>query len=447
MRRGLDPLGLIMLGAFVVRIAPINQPLWFDEAYTAWLAKLPLRDMLNATLEDVHGPLWYLIAGASVRLFGESEIALRAPSLILGMLCVCFTYFLARELLGHRTALIAAAIMAFNPLAVYHSGESRMYSLLLCSVLVASYGSVTGKRWAVIGGTALTLFSHNLGFIYLPGIALLAGKANIKRVLPAMALGILPYMLWLPSLVYQMSHNQFGQSYWISYFTGNPFATLLAAVTQLWFPHFRFEAMSRVGALVTFALFLFPAVAAIRVRKLNIIALLAVTVLPMLAELGASIVFQPIILSRTLIGTLPIWAMLIAWWITLPRMWTWSKAGLVGLAACVIFSSNIALLSYKRGQFMIPMLDAINVTRQPGDVICHTSPSTFLWYEFYKPVQSVVINRVDPDTCQFIIYGKSIFPDDPNVHLADAVLSRHEHETLVTAYDQGDVMVALYRLH
>lgn len=447
MRRDPDPLSVIMLGAFVVRVAPITQPLWFDEAYTAWLTRMPLREMLTATLDDVHGPLWYLIAGASTRLFGVTELALRMPSLVLGLLAIWLTYRLARELLGHRTALIAAGIMAFNPLAVYHSGEARMYSLLLCSVLVASYGSVTGKRWAVIGGTALTLFSHNLGFIYLPGIALLAGKANIKRVLPAMALGILPYVLWLPSLVYQMSHNQFGGSYWISYFTGNPFATLLAAVTQLWFPHFRFEAITRVGVLVTFALFLFPAVAAIRVRKLNIIALLAVTILPMLAELGASIVFQPIILARTLIGTLPAWAMLIAWWITLPRVWTWSKAGLIGLAACVVFSSNIALISYGRGQYMPKMLDAINVTRQLGDVICHTSPSTFLWYEFYQPSQSVVLNLVDPDTCRFIIYGKSVFPDDPNVYLADAVINRHEHETLVKAFDQGDVLVALYRLH
>lgn len=447
MRRGPDPLAVIMLGAFVVRIAPMNQPLWFDEAYTAWLTRMPLREMLSATLADVHGPLWYLIAGAAARLFGVTELALRLPSLILGLLCVWLTYLLAHELLGHRTALIAAGIMAFNPLAVYHSGESRMYSLLLCGVLVASLGSVTGKRWAVIGGTALTLFSHNLGFIYLPGIALLAGKANIKRVLPAMALGILPYALWLPSLVYQMSHNQFGGSYWISYFTGNPFATLLSAMVQLWFPHFRFEATARVGALVTFALLIFPAVAAIRARKLNVIALLVVAILPMLAELGASIVFQPIILARTLIGTLPAWSMLIAWWITLPRVWTWPKAGLIGLAACAVFSSNVALLSYGRGQFMTKMLDAITVTAQPGDMICHTSPSTLLWYEFYRPGQSVVINLVDPDTCRFIIYGKSVWPADPNIDLADAVLNRHEHETLVTAYDQGDVLVALYRLH
>lgn len=447
MRREPSALLIILLLALLMRVAPINQPLWFDEAYTAWLTRMPLREMLTATLDDVHGPLWYLIAGASVRVFGVTELALRLPSLVLGMLAVWLTYRLARELLGHQTALVAAGIMAFNPLAVYHSGESRMYSLLLCGVLVASLGSVTGKRWAVIGGTALTLFSHNLGFIYLPGIALLSWKANIKRVLPAMALGILPYALWLPSLVYQMSHNQFSGNYWIAYFTGNPFASLLSAMTQLWFPHFRFEAMARIGALVTFALLLFPSIAAVRARKLNIIVLLIVMLLPMLAELGASLVFQPITLARTLIGTLPAWAMLVAWWVMFPRAWTWSKAGLIGLAACAVFSSNIALLSYGRGQFMPQMLHAINVTRQPGHVVCNTSPSTFLWYEFYGPGQSVVLNSINQDTCKFIIYGKSVWPNDPNIDLANAVLSRNEHETLITAYSEGDVLVALYRLH
>jgi len=437
---------IVLLAALVLRLAPINQPLWFDEAYTADLARMPLGEMLSATHEDVHGPLWYLIAGASVRLFGMSEIALRIPSLVLGMLAVWLTYRLARELFGAQIGLVASAIMAINPLAVYHSGESRMYSLLLCGVLVASWGSVTGKRWAVGLGMALTLFSHNLGFIYLPGIALLAGRARIRRVLPAMALGCLPYALWVPSLVYQLSHNQFSGPYWISYFSGNPFASMLSAILQLWFPHFTYEPVVRVGALVAFALLLFPSVAAFRVRNLTALALVSAIMIPPMAEFAASIVFQPIILSRTLIATLPAWSMLIAWWVRLPRAWNWHKAGLVGLAACTVFSSNIALCSYGRAQFMQRMLDAYNTMSQPGDIVCHTSPSTQVWFKFYKPEPSKMITTVDPDTCKFIVYSKSVLPDS-NILIADGVLERHTHEALITAMSQGDMLIALYQVH
>ncbi len=71
------PILIILAVAGVLRIAALSQMLWYDEAYTAMLARMPLDQIVSATIGDVHPPTWYLIEAAACRIFGMSEAALR----------------------------------------------------------------------------------------------------------------------------------------------------------------------------------------------------------------------------------------------------------------------------------------------------------------------------------------------------------------------------------
>ncbi len=124
------PMSLMGL-ALAVRLVRLGaQGLWFDEAYTAWIARLPADRMWEALLADgVHPPLFYLVQAAFRGLAG-SEFGLRLPSAIAGAAASPLLFLLADRWLGRRAAWLAGLLAAFCPFHVWHSQDARMYAML-----------------------------------------------------------------------------------------------------------------------------------------------------------------------------------------------------------------------------------------------------------------------------------------------------------------------------
>ena len=70
------------------------------------------------------------------------EAALRAFSAAFGLAAVMLVYALADDLFGAETALIAAILWAFNPLALIVARWARMYSMFIALTL----GSLLAMR-------------------------------------------------------------------------------------------------------------------------------------------------------------------------------------------------------------------------------------------------------------------------------------------------------------
>src|SRR5262245_61147876 len=100
------------------------ESLWYDEAFTAWLASLSVWNLIQATMGDVHPPTWYLIEWGMVRLAGNSPFALRLVSALAGIALVPAVFRLAQSFeLDRSRALAAAALVAVAPFTVYYSQE------------------------------------------------------------------------------------------------------------------------------------------------------------------------------------------------------------------------------------------------------------------------------------------------------------------------------------
>jgi hypothetical protein len=91
-RGRVDPstLGLIVLllatSALRFMVWP-TRPLWLDEAWTGMIVSQPtLADFARQCLYDINAPLYYGIAGLWSQLSGVSDIALRAPAMLFGLL-------------------------------------------------------------------------------------------------------------------------------------------------------------------------------------------------------------------------------------------------------------------------------------------------------------------------------------------------------------------------
>lgn len=140
------PILLVLMGAVLARWPRLPGSLWYDETWYT-LSGLRGEHLWRALLHDVHPPLYALVLAVWVRLFGDSEIAVRLPSLLFGLGSIAVTYIWADRWLGRRVALLAAALMAVSPAHIWHSTENKtnMLAVFLTVAAVALFDRAWGR--------------------------------------------------------------------------------------------------------------------------------------------------------------------------------------------------------------------------------------------------------------------------------------------------------------
>lgn len=131
-------IAIILFLGLILRLISLNQSLWLDEAINTLAVKnYSLFDLVaQYARADFHPPGWFIILWFWTLVFGYSEIAVRIPSVIFGSLTIWVTYLIGKKLVSRRVGLIAALLIAINPLHVYYSQEARMYAMATLAVAV-----------------------------------------------------------------------------------------------------------------------------------------------------------------------------------------------------------------------------------------------------------------------------------------------------------------------
>ncbi|MBN2309129.1 MAG: glycosyltransferase family 39 protein, partial [Candidatus Hydrogenedentes bacterium] len=126
--------------------------LWHDEAVHVFVAKTIVETGQSRMLSGRPCPSGaaynYLLAGV-MAVFGDSEAAVRFPSVLLAGVCVVLTFVLVRRLLGRGTAAVAAVALAVSPWSVAWSREARFYTLqqaLYLAMLLLVWHALTARR-------------------------------------------------------------------------------------------------------------------------------------------------------------------------------------------------------------------------------------------------------------------------------------------------------------
>src|SRR3712207_5330908 len=161
-RSAVAALAGIVAAAAALRFATLDlQSFWVDEGATVHLLRSDFGGMLDGlTVTEKTPPLYYLLAWLWTRPFGTGEIGVRSLSALIGVLTVPAAFALARELVSERAALIAAALVAVNPLLVWYSQEARAYALLVLLATLATLFCVRGRPWLWALFSALALATH-----------------------------------------------------------------------------------------------------------------------------------------------------------------------------------------------------------------------------------------------------------------------------------------------
>jgi 4-amino-4-deoxy-L-arabinose transferase-like glycosyltransferase len=189
-------LAAIVAAGAILRAAWLDhQSYWYDESVSAEIARAPLEDILRGApfARDLgNPPLYYALLHAVARLVGDGDVALRALSVVAGTLSIPLVFDVGRRTLGARVGLVAAALFAVAPAAVYFAQEARTYALttLLALATVDALLAATRRprsllRWAAVSAALFfTVYAHYFG-VFL-GVALVVAVALDRRRRPAL---------------------------------------------------------------------------------------------------------------------------------------------------------------------------------------------------------------------------------------------------------------------
>ena len=132
-------LSFLLAAGIMVRFRCVAcKPFWFDECFSAEVARIDWRNFLHLMWwREANMSLYYLVLRAWLH-FGQSPFFIRSLSVIASAATLPAIYWVARLLYDRRVALIAAALLAFNAFSVRYAQEARSYALFMLLATLSS---------------------------------------------------------------------------------------------------------------------------------------------------------------------------------------------------------------------------------------------------------------------------------------------------------------------
>lgn len=118
----------IVIGFLLRLYFLFERDFWFDEAFTFFIAKLPIKQILPAVLTDNNPPFYYLLMHFVVK-FSQSPAILRLPSFLVNIGSAYFLYKVAARLADKKAAVYAVAFFSLSPLTIYLAHTARLHAL------------------------------------------------------------------------------------------------------------------------------------------------------------------------------------------------------------------------------------------------------------------------------------------------------------------------------
>lgn len=130
-------LWLILLLALALRLIGLHQSFWLDEAAQVIESSRPFIQQFDIA-GDFWPPLYHLLLHFWMQ-GSTSEIWLRLLSVGIGVMTIAGTYWVTKELINKKSALLASFFMALAPFHIWYSQEVRPYGLSALLGVLTTY--------------------------------------------------------------------------------------------------------------------------------------------------------------------------------------------------------------------------------------------------------------------------------------------------------------------
>lgn len=215
---------IILVIGSILRLINLSQSLWLDEGINIMAAqKFSFWGMMTQYAQaDFHPPGYFAIIWIWGRLFGYSEISMRLPSVIFGVITIFLVYLIGKKLISKEIGLASALLLAINPLHIFYSQEARMYSLATFAVIANIFllvRMVKGEKLnlgILFLSNLLILLSDYIAYFIFPAqlifLLIIGKKGIIKKWVMALICALIIFVLWLPIFLSQLNIGSIASS-------------------------------------------------------------------------------------------------------------------------------------------------------------------------------------------------------------------------------------------
>lgn len=227
---GADWFGVIAaLGTFTALAWPtlVESSTYFDEGYSAYLARFNPFSTSFYTAFDVHPPLYYVVLHFWQSIVGSGVPQLRFLTVIFAWVAVLFVFLTVRRWFGRRAALLATFLIVLSPLFIRYGTAMRMYTMMLAIAFAGTYvllRAVTGKEkhWWIWYTALVTIgmwTNYFMAFVWLAHAVWLwrnyrHDKTLFTKIKKAYFWAVIWYLPWLPILILRYAVVQ-AYGFWI----------------------------------------------------------------------------------------------------------------------------------------------------------------------------------------------------------------------------------------
>jgi mannosyltransferase len=173
-------LSIVVFIAVLLRLPNLTESIWFDELWSTYYKLGSFRQLAYYGVYDVSPPFHYVFMFGWIRIFGDSELSIRIPALVFGVLSIPLAYAIAAKYFDRQTGLLVALMLSLSPVHIWYSQEARPYSMLIFALLISMLAveklreSKSNLLWlsVYIIAAGASLFSHY--FLVFPIVLLTA---------------------------------------------------------------------------------------------------------------------------------------------------------------------------------------------------------------------------------------------------------------------------------
>ncbi|MGB7159807.1 MAG: glycosyltransferase family 39 protein [Tepidisphaeraceae bacterium] len=274
------------------------QSIWYDEGLSIGIALTPLEQLIESVrFFEQTPPLYHLMLGGWVRVFGDSEFAVRVPSVIASVMAIWATWHLATRAGGFVAACAATTLMALSPFQLHYAQEARGYALFLalslwsCELFLRLVDGSRRSAIAYVPVVVAMLYTHPFAALVIlaQNLALAVlfvrgpkPKVSILRWLALQAVSLLLFAPWLPTQLRWT--RSVARTFWIEPFNATEILRSFWAYTD------------SVFALILLAVFAVVGVRRARDRRIPLLSLMLLAtsiVLPVIVSMIVRPMFSP----------------------------------------------------------------------------------------------------------------------------------------------------------
>ena len=332
----------VVLGGALLRFVTLgDQSLWYDEAFTREVVLKPFGSLIDAVADtESSPPLFYALTHVVTQIGSADEVGLRLVSAIAGTGTIAVAFLCGRDLVGRRetggerelgvrAGLIAAVLVAVNPLLVWFSQEARAYALVSFFSAIAFWcflrALAAPSRWAFAGwalSSAAAVATHYFAIFPLVAEAgwmllTIAGSQARRMLMPALAAVVVAVAAIAPLGISQEASGRAA-----TLFTDEGLGQRIAQVPKQFLVGYDGPAQDLL-ATVSAALTVAAAVGLWRIRdRREVVAALVVVIAAVVVPIAAAVVGADFLNTRNLLpGLLPVLVLVAVGFAALSHPW------------------------------------------------------------------------------------------------------------------------------